>query len=155
MPSKAIKTCSQSSALFQPSREEHGAMIYHANTIPLLNFTKLRQTGTCIQPLASGRTNRLHLVGLKSVQSTRCGSCMSLRLHSTRAWWVSAFDCLSGCGLHAAQVEVRNARHWLHLVSRKRMGVRDIQRAAESSHGTDPSALSSLSYRNAHGTGSS
>jgi len=33
---------------------------------------------------------------------------------------------MSGRGLQAAYFKVKNARHWLCSVSRKRMGVRDI-----------------------------
>lgn len=79
---------------------------------------------------------------------------MFFKLHSTRARWVSAFDSMVGRGLHAAFMEVENACNWLHLVSHKLMGVRDIQWLAEGSHGTDPSALSDVVYRNVHGAAS-
>jgi hypothetical protein len=79
---------------------------------------------------------------------------MSFRLHSTRARWVSASDSMLGRGLHTASMEVENACKWLHLVSHRRMDVRDIQWLAEGSHGTDPSTLSDMVCRNVHGAAS-
>ena len=60
-----------------------------------------------------------------------------------------------GRGLHAAFMEVENACNWLHVVSHRRMGVRDIQWLAEGFHGTDPSTLSDMVCRNVHVAASS